>query len=76
MANTRKDLISASYDLIEDIFDLYDKYSPDDKKRIENLMTQMHDLNISLKSYEKEESKKPKWLLKWEKAFNDYFGKK
>ena len=40
------------------------------------MLCDMKDLNTHLKGYEKEEKKKPKWLLKLEKAFNDYFGKK
>ena len=76
MANTKKELISATQDLVVDIFDLYEKYSAEDQKKIEDLLTTMKELNSHLKGYEVEEAKKPKWLLKLEKAFNDYFGKK
>jgi len=76
MANTKKELVSAAQDLVVDIFDLYEKYSAEDQKKIEDLLTAMKELNSHLKGYEVEDVKKPKWLLKLEKAFNDYFGKK
>ena len=76
MANTKKDLVAGAQDLIQDIFDLYDEYSEEDQKKIEKMLCDMKNLNTHLKGYEKEEKKKPKWLIKLEKAFNDYFGKK
>ena len=77
MANTRKDLIKTAEDLIEDIFDNYDNYSVHDKQKVENLMNQMANLNISLDSYDKPkkvEKAKNLWE-KFKEAVGKFFGK-
>jgi len=76
MANTKKELIQTCQDLIVDIFDCYDDYKPEDKELIQIQINGLITLNTSLKGYEQESKQKPKWLIKLEKAFNDYFGKK
>lgn len=72
MANLKKDLIKKSEDLIEDIFDHYDDYSPEDKDRVEKLMTDMGSLNQYLDKYDKKKSIWEKFI----ESVGKFFGKK
>ena len=72
MANVKKDLINRSKNLIEDIFDHYDDYSPEDKAKVEELMTDMGSLNQYLDKYDKKKSVWEKFI----ESVGKFFGKK
>ena len=71
MANTKKELNKQIDLLVEDILDNYEKYSPEDKLRVKNLIEQMTKLNGVLDKYDK---KKKSFWDKLTEAFNNFFG--
>ena len=76
MANSKKELVKRSKDLIDDIFDNYDEYTDEEKHRIQSLMNQMSNLNLDLDKYDKQSSKRKSLWERFTRAVGDFFGKK
>lgn len=77
MANTKKDLVNTAKKLIDDIFDHYDDYSVDDKQKVQCLMNQMAELNLSLDLYDKVKKTNKNQTLwgRFRELVGDFFGK-
>lgn len=74
MANEIKQLKKAYIEVIEDIFDNYDKYTNDEKVKVKQQLDHLEKLNDILEKYDTK--KKKKWFEKIADWWNNSTGKK
>lgn len=74
MTNEIKQLKKSYIEVIEDIFDNYDKYPNDEKAKVKQQLDHLEKLNDILEKYDTK--KKKKWFDKIKELWNNATGKK